>query len=465
LAVIKIAPLTSLIWLMTFISSSSQTKPDSLDLWLDYACFRISPEVTEESLTAVEIYYGFYPKELMAETKDTLREIDLSLELYSLSDSLLGSQSWRMAYKALPQETTSTGKFLSDVYRTWLAPGEYRIKLAGQDSVSAKSGSHDLFVKVPKFTSSNLELSDIQLALEVKESREQSRFVKNSRLVWPNPTTVYGSLNPLLYFYAEIYNLSPSTNDSLYAVNYTVLDSSGNVFKDYGEYPKVKPGNSAAIASGLNITVLPMGKYQLQLTVNDPSRNQTAQKKKTFFIYREEELAKPAEPALEPATEEEAKSLREVISYITTPEQLKMYDKLTLEGKQNFLKDLWQSKDPDPATPVNEFKNEIYRRFAYASAHFASGRFGGPQNGRKTDRGRVYILYGQPNEINPYPYSPNQKPWEKWTYYNLQGGAVFIFEDQDGYGNYELVHSTARGERRDPVWDKFLVEEHSLMGN
>jgi GWxTD domain-containing protein len=448
---------------MAFISSSSQTKTDSLDLWLDYACFRISPEATGDSLTAVEIYYGFYPKELMAETNDTLRKIDLSLVLYSRSDSLLARQNWSMAYRALPQDTTSTGKFLSDVYRTWLAPGEYRIKLTGRDSVSAKSGSYDLFVKVPKFASSNLELSDIQLALEVKESKEQSRFVKNSRLVWPNPTTVYGSLNPLLYFYAEIYNLSPSAKDSLYSVNYAVLDSSGNVFKDYGEYPKVKPGNSAAIASGLNIASLPMGKYQLRLTVTDPSRNQTAQSQKTFFIYREEVLAKPAEPALEPATEEEAKSLREVISYITTPEQLKMYDKLTLEGKQNFLKDIWQSKDPDPATPVNEFKNEIYRRFAYASAHFASGRFGGPQKGWKTDRGRVYILYGQPNEINPYPYSPNQKPWEKWTYYNLQGGAVFIFEDQDGYGNYELVHSTARGERRDPAWDIFIKQGSLLL--
>ena len=298
MAVLKIIPLTVLIWLMTFISGSSQTEPDSLDLWLDYSCFRISPEATEDSLTAVEIYYGFYPKELVTETNDTLRKIDLSLELYSLSDSLLGRQTWSMAYRALPRDTTSTGKFLSDVYRTWLAPGEHRIKLTGQDSASAKSGSVDLFVKVPKFTSSNLELSDIQLALEVTESKEQSRFVKNSRLVLPNPTTVYGSLNPLLFFYAEIYNLSPTAKDSLYAVNYAVLDSSGNVCKDYGEYPKVKPGHSAAIASGLNIASLPMGKYQLQLTVTDPSRNQTAQKKKTFFIYREEELAKSAEPAL-----------------------------------------------------------------------------------------------------------------------------------------------------------------------
>ena len=461
---IKISSLTVLILLAAFISSSSQTKADSLDLWLDYACFRVSPEATEDSLTAVEIYYGFYPKELVAETNDTLRKIDLSLELYSLSDSLLGRQSWRMAYRGVTQDTTPTGKFLSDVYRTWLAPGEYRIKLTGQDSVSAKSGSHGLFLKVPRFTSSILELSDIQLALEVKESQEPSRFVKNSRLVLPNPTTVYGSLNPLLYFYAEIYNLSPSTKDSLYAVNYAVLDSSGNVFKEYGQYTKVKPGNSAAIASGLNIASLPMGKYQLQLTVTDPSRNQTTQSRKIFFIYREEELAKSAEPALEPATEEEAKSLREVIGYIATPEQMKTYDKLTLEGKQSFLKDFWKSQDPDPATPVNEFKSEIYRRFAYASVHFASGRFGGTPQGWKTDRGRAYILYGQPNEINDYPYSPNQKPWEKWVYYNLQGGAVFIFEDQDGYGNYELVHSTARGERRDPLWDKFLLEEHSLIG-
>jgi len=458
---VKTVLLLGLVMATCCAASRAQPSPDSLDLWLDYACFRMT-SAAPESLTRVEIYYGLNHKELSSKSSDSLQELTMQLELYSSADSLVGKDNWKVAYRAGAVDTQSIGDFFSDIYLTRLAPGEYRAKLSCQDQASARSGSHTLFLKVPRLTSSELELSGLELALEVRESSEQNRFVKNSRLVWPNPTTVYGSLNPLLFFYAEAYNLNSKAADSFYLVSYAVLDSSGKVFKEYGQYQKIKPGNSAVIATGLNIASLPMGEYQLQLTVSDPGRNQTARSQKAFFVYREDELAKTSGQTAEPANEEEALTIRGLLSYIATPSDLRTYDKLTLEGKRNFLKEFWQSRDTDPGTPVNEYKREISRRYAYASLHFASGRLSGSQKGWKSDRGRIYITYGPPDELKSYPYSTNQKPWEKWVYYNLQGGGLFIFEDQDGYGNYELVHSTAKGEKRSPAWESFLQREPSI---
>jgi len=448
--------------LLTLIFSGtswSQENQDSLVLWLDCACFKTMDAASPETLTSIEIYYALNQKELAMDSLQSPQQIAFTLEVHSPSDSLITRDEWRVAYRPPQKSSELASQILSDLYQTRLAPGEYKLVLAGQDIRSAKKGWQQMFIKVPSFSSLSVALSDIQLALQISETAEETRFTKNSRLVVPNPTTVYGSLYPLLYFYAEAYNLGFGGTDSLYTLAYHILDSGGAIFKEYGQYTKVKPGNSAVIATGLNLATLPMGKYQLQVTVSEPSTGQSAQARKVFFVYREEEVAGSAERIVtEPKDEEEAHKIRNIITYIATPGDLRLYDGSTLEGKQNFLKDFWKSKDPDLTTPTNEYKMEIYSRFAFASQKFATGTVRASE-GWKSDRGRIYIVYGPPDDIVEHTYRPDRKPWDKWTYYNVQGGVVFLFEDQNGYGDYLLVHSTARGEKRDPKWQKYLDEE------
>lgn len=448
-----------LLALIVFSTSWSQENQDSLVLWLDCACFQMMAAAGPETLTTLEIYYGLNQKELATDSPQGPQQIAFTLEVHSLSESLITKDEWRMVYRPARRGSEQTSQILSDLYQTRLAPGEYKLVLAGQDLRTSKVGWQQVFITVPSFSSSNLTLSDIQLALQISETGEQTKFTKNSRLVVPNPTTVYGSLYPLLYFYAEAYNLGAGGTDTLYTLTYDILDSGGAMFKEYGQYTKVKPGNSAVIATGLNLATLPMGKYHLQVTVSEPSTGRSAQARKVFFVYREEEVGGSAEPMVtEPKDEEEAQKIRNIITYIATPDDLRLYDGLILEGKRGFLKDFWKSKDPDLTTPTNEYKMELYRRFAFASQKFATGTVRSSE-GWKSDRGRIYIVYGPPDDVAEYPYSPDRKPWDKWIYYNVQGGVVFLFEDQNGYGDYLLVHSTAQGEKRDPKWQKYQDEE------
>ncbi|OGC77004.1 MAG: hypothetical protein A2Z27_01130 [candidate division Zixibacteria bacterium RBG_16_50_21] len=427
---------------------------DSVDLWLDYSCFASG----QDSLTTLEIYYGFDRRELNVDQSDTSKQIDLNLEVRTSTDSLLDTLNWAVSYTPSPADSAAIGQFLSDLVSIWIKPGEYRLVLRCQDKATLRSGRTEVKVKVSEFSGDALGVSSLQLALQISESGQKNRFTKHSKLVVPNPTTVYGSLNPMLYFYCEVYNLAPAAVDSSYQIAYEVLDSSGALFKEYGRSLKTKPGNSAVIATGLNIASLPLGRYQLRISVTDPASGQSAQAKKTFFVYREEEIRASAQAVPEPANEDQAARIREIISYLTTPDQLKLYDGLTLEGKQNFLKDFWQKKDPDPLTAVNEYKQDVYRRFAFAIASFSTGRIK-PNQGWKSDRGRVYIIYGPPDRIIPHAYATATKPWDKWEYYNVQGGVFFVFEDQNGYGDYVLVHSTAKGEKYDPKWNQFMEQD------
>src|SRR5689334_19072299 len=93
------------------------------------------------------------------------------------------------------------------------------------------------------------------------------------------------------------------------------------------------------------------------------------------------------------------KWIEEDVAYIITPEERKAWNKLqTDEEREQFIEAFWRRRDPDPDTEVNEYLEEHYERIAYANQHFSSGI-----PGWKTDRGRIYIMYGPPNEKETHP--------------------------------------------------------------
>jgi GWxTD domain-containing protein len=150
--------------------------------------------------------------------------------------------------------------------------------------------------------------------------------------------------------------------------------------------------------------------------------------------------------------------MKQVIHFISSADEKKLYEELDLQGKKKMLASFWEERDPTPGTMVNEYKNEIFRRFMYANYYFSSTLIE-RTNGWRSDRGRVYITYGEPDEIERHPSSIGTKPYMRWTYDHLpgqSGGDFFIFVDEDGYGNYRLIHSTLRGEISNPDWQERL---------
>ena len=93
------------------------------------------------------------------------------------------------------------------------------------------------------------------------------------------------------------------------------------------------------------------------------------------------------------------KWLQEDVAYIITDEERAAFKRLQNdEEREQFIENFWLRRDPTPDTVENEFKEEHYRRIQYANDHFASGI-----PGWKTDRGRIYIVYGPPDERDEHP--------------------------------------------------------------
>ncbi|MGB9455405.1 MAG: GWxTD domain-containing protein [Bryobacteraceae bacterium] len=141
------------------------------------------------------------------------------------------------------------------------------------------------------------------------------------------------------------------------------------------------------------------------------------------------------------------KWLNEDVAYIITDEERAAFKRLqTDEEREQFIENFWLRRDPTPDTVENEFKEEHYRRIAYANEHFASGI-----PGWKTDRGRIYIVYGPPDEIEDhssggfYERPPEEGGGETSTYPFQQWRYRYV----DGIGNnvvLEFVDPTMSGE-------------------
>jgi GWxTD domain-containing protein len=149
--------------------------------------------------------------------------------------------------------------------------------------------------------------------------------------------------------------------------------------------------------------------------------------------------------------------LEQDVAYIITDEERKAFKTLSNdEEREAFIEQFWLRRNPNPDSPENEFREEHYRRIAYANEHFAAGK-----PGWKTDRGHIYISYGKPDEIDAHPSGGMYErpydegggetstfPFEVWRYRYLEGmgnNVELEFVDTCQCGDYHFTLD--RGEK------------------
>ena len=139
------------------------------------------------------------------------------------------------------------------------------------------------------------------------------------------------------------------------------------------------------------------------------------------------------------------------VAYIITDEERKAFKSLSNdEEREAFIENFWLRRNPNPDSPENEFRDEHYRRIAYANEHFAAGK-----PGWKTDRGHIYISFGKPDSIDSHPSGGSYQrpmdegggetstfPFEVWHYRYLEGVGDNIdleFVDTCQCGDYHFT--------------------------
>ncbi len=162
----------------------------------------------------------------------------------------------------------------------------------------------------------------------------------------------------------------------------------------------------------------------------------------------------PAAPAAgqkaaKPKLPEAARAwLAEEVEYIIAPMEREVFLKLQTDRERDlFIEAFWKQRDPNPDTPENEFKTEHVRRLAYADRYLGRDA---PRPGRKTDRGRIYIILGEPGDIQRFEGKSSTYDAEIWFYQGktdigLPAGFNVVFFRENGHGEYRLYSPVGDG--------------------
>lgn len=171
------------------------------------------------------------------------------------------------------------------------------------------------------------------------------------------------------------------------------------------------------------------------------------------------------------------KWLNEDVIYIIAPEERSSFLHLsTNEEREQFIEAFWQRRNPDPDSPENTFKEEHYRRIAYANERYASG-----VPGWKTDRGRIYIMWGPADEVDSHPSGgayerPPEEgggetttyPFEDWRYRYLEGfgeNVIIEFVDPTMTGEYRLTMDPSEKDALTQIPGAGLTDTEQMTGN
>lgn len=424
----------------------------------DYARFKY-----DSTNVYLEFYYELNPAGMVVFDlqNNKVSEAIVHIEMKNLDNGeFFINRNWKIQSPVID----SSQKTLSGVIGYIVPEGKYSLLVKAYDSKNQSlSKTIEESISITPYKDEKYAISDIQLSNRIKKdgADQKSIFYKNTLEVFPNPSMFYSDQSPVLFFYTELYNLKLPNPETQFTLQRLLFNSQGkNVYK---MDKQIKQSPNSTVDIGLiNLSKLPTDTYNLVLSLIDPSTKQAYVSSKRFYFYNPsvtDSLSKSfsnsnllsSEFAV--YTNEECDKLFAESKYIATKSEIDQYKKLdSLNAKREFLFRFWKNRDTDLSTARNEFKDEYMKRVLYANENFSVAG----KEGYLSDRGRVYLIYGPPDQRDFYHSESNMKPYEIWFYNDIEGGVQFIFGDISGFGNYQLLHSTKRGEVNDPEWERRL---------
>lgn len=339
-------------------------------------------------------------------------EFELIYAIYGKDNEVIASRTVKKRVNVAYFDQTNNRENPS-VYKEEfsLLPGKYTVMVKSIDLNSNKVAQRKVDIIVEDFVKQDIGISNVLFL-------QEASFDSSGKLIAFQPSfeNSFSVRSGLFYIYFDLYqkNILQPVNLSFKIYNKkkeTEIDSSLT-------YKPTKKISSFVIHVDKNR--LKRNKYTLEIKVKEGK--DIVKKTQTFSFFWSEV----------PGTLEDIATAIRQMSYILNADTLNRYIKADFAKQKIFFKRFWKDRDPNPATKRNELKDEYFNRVNYANQHFnALG-----EHGWKSDRGRILIKFGYPDDVERHPFEINSKPYEIWRYYSLR--KVFYFIDVTGFGDYRL---------------------------
>lgn len=319
------------------------------------------------------------------------------------------------------QSMGAQGEFYNYNEKLYLPEGNYEIEIKILDKKSDMEWIRSRSINIVDFDKYNFSLSGIMLLSMVEESGTKYKIT-------PHISDNIGNLENGFFIFFEGYSKA-NTNDSIDYI-WEVYDSK-NTLIAYSNRLRKRSSESVnrQFIKIPEIKELSRGNYTIKLYAMEPSPSNEYDRDKALAITsRSFYYVKTIGGSLINDLDESIKQLR----YVATNDDISFInDAANVKDKQRRYEEFWKKLDPSPNTERNEAMEEYLIRLDYANKNFKSY-----QDGWKTDMGMVYVILGQPFNIDKQYGYGDGKTYQKWSY---QNGREFIFIDNSGYGDYRLI--------------------------
>ena len=369
----------------------------------------------------------------------------------------------------------------SDIHRISLPEGDYTLNLElrdrNQPGDPARTVSQDVALRFP---TDRVNFSDILLLESYEKAETEGPRVKNGFLLTPLVDDFFGKERNRLVFYTEFYNSLSLLGESDLLLRYQLLQHENQrPLDDYSGFSRQKSREAGAFIGEFDISGLPSGNYQVQVELRD--KQNTVLAGQTCFFQRSRPSELPADSGMTAAMAGFKDATGSFVVLYTNKDTLAEYIRCLwpisnpnentfainqlgiadLRMMQSFFYDFWYRRDAsNPKGAWDKYHEEVKK----VNANYSSGN----KKGYLTERGRVYLRYGAPNQLSRMYNEPSSYPYEIWQYYTLgnQTNRKFVFYNPEIGGNdFRLLHSDARGEIFDSQWMAMLKRRTENMND
>ena len=406
--------------------TSENTSGDNPVLQVDHGLFMAD----EEGKARLEVYYKVFNYGFVFEEKDGVWDASYEVLITVDTDNDVQIDRYerdRSITVESERKAKSTIDFRSSMASFVLPEGKYLITCHVVDrNAEDRSTSVQFEVEVSDFDEKGPVLSSILFAQAVQKAPEEENvFKRGNLLVVPSVSRTYGSeTGDRLLYYVEIYrgskdieNVVVETRIRQYGGQMVYRDTLTSVLDDPIERQLRE----------ISLTEFRPARYEMEISL-------LGRRNKFYNKIRQDFTVTWSDEALIKHDFKTALSQLELIAEGGELDSLKAAE--TTEARQKAYDAFWRRNDPTPGTPQNEAKEEFYRRVSYANRQFSILR----REGWRTDRGRIYIEYGHPDQIDDVPMAPDYPPYQIWHYYTEGRYRRFTFIDENFDGEYRLAY-------------------------
>ncbi|GAB5539159.1 MAG: hypothetical protein Salg2KO_12620 [Salibacteraceae bacterium] len=363
--------------------------------------------------------------------------------------------------------TNDTIEMLSDFtdqQRFVLPPGKYDLLIMLKDVNHPTDTVRSVQSIVVDLSPNDAGFSDIYFIERTSPTVKPNMYTRNGLDYFPRLSSFYPPAANEIWFYAELYNTSlVFGDDTPYLITTEILNpETGDVVDQYRSLKRMKSAPVQGLAQKLNIANLPTGSYVLKLEARNKDNVAFASQSRPFKRYSDNKMdlstVDVKKTFVNRMSEDSLRSMTYCLIWQATDQETR------------YIEENWKTGDTtDLARFFYEFwyeRNPLDTRLEWARYHqnikHVSYRYSNStMHGCQTDRGRVYLKYGEPNSRSEVRNEAHSYPYEIWHYYKVPGksNAKFFFLDNRRMNEYILGHSNVMGEPTDRLWYTRVVRE------